>query len=250
MYTVCSESQIEDNVMRKITLIILTLFSGYAMALAVLTIAIATALPAMAKENNKHYIGIDGGLFFNTSDAINKTIPPSNNIGNTFDLKNNTSSGFYSIKYGYYVTNSVRAELSVSKYGKTHDSYYSDRIKQSAEWEYDSTVVFANLYYDFDFGEYFKPFVIAGFGLSHNSIGSNWKSESSSVNINRSKNNFAWQIGTGGNLSLTENWTLNTFIKYTNKGTFQIKETIKEANFDHKMTLSTIDIGFGLNYTF
>lgn len=161
----------------------------------------------------------------------------------------------------------LRAEL---EYGDTSASYteYSGRdngdphSNEDRAGQIDSKTLFLNFYFDIDTGTIFTPYIGAGLGVHNAALDYNFKSGRYSIPETRTSDwKFAWNVGAGVGVRVTQNLTLDLGYRYSDLGSFGMTAGLyyddynenstyrtKEEHFDYD--LKAHEVLLGLRYTF
>lgn len=163
----------------------------------------------------------------------------------------------------------LRAEL---EYGDTSASYteFSGRYNgdphsnEDRAGQIDSKTLFLNFYFDIDTGTIFTPYIGAGLGVHNAALDYNFKSGRYSIPETRTSDwKFAWNVGAGVGVRVTQNLTLDLGYRYSDLGSFGMTAGLyvddytnttpstyrtKEEHFDYD--LKAHEVLLGLRYTF
>ena len=161
----------------------------------------------------------------------------------------------------------LRAEL---EYGDTSASYteFSGRdngdphSNEDRAGQIDSKTLFLNFYFDIDTGTIFTPYIGAGLGVHNAALDYNFKSGRYSIPETRTSDwKFAWNVGAGVGVRVTQNLTLDLGYRYSDLGSFGMTAGLykddynnsstwreKEEHFDYD--LKAHEVLLGLRYTF
>lgn len=167
------------------------------------------------------------------------------------------------IEYGYNgkakLTNNLnhnRAGASVDKVSpiKTDQAQFKSDIK--------SQFLMANVYYDFNTGSDWTPYIGAGLGYarvkSENSFqltGADTKYSGSS-SFSKSSNNFAWNLTAGVSYAVNNNLAIDASYRYADYGKVKSSAGLKIGEFkynhsvDAKSKVRSNEFNLGIRYTF
>lgn len=114
------------------------------------------------------YFRLDGGYSGFDEPAISEE--------NIYDLTDENIGNVWSLGggVGTYLSRSFRADLTVDRRfeGDVEGSLASGPVPGVRHFGLSSTVALANVYYDFDFGNRFTPYLGVGLGFTHNEASS------------------------------------------------------------------------------
>ena len=108
--------------------------------------------------------------------------------------------------------NGFRVEGNVSYREADVDKLTSGAISLPGAGDVSMTAIMANVYYDFDLGTPFTPYLGAGLGVGIADVDSDGAENALIVNDNSAE--FAWNIMLGGTLSATDNVDLSLGYRY------------------------------------
>jgi opacity protein-like surface antigen len=128
----------------------------------------APAMAPMPAPSAGWYLRVDGGYAWYTNPDIEV-------VG--FETRNNSMDGAWSVGggIGRYFGRGFRGDITVDHLfdAKTEGSLFEcDCFVGDAKFDFSSTVVLANLYYDFNRGGRIVPYIGAGIGFAHNETSS------------------------------------------------------------------------------
>ncbi len=151
----------------------------------------------------------------------------------------------YGIKSG-----AVRAEIeanlrgeankNIMNYDAANDTF--DLTKTAVS----SRSVMLNVFYDFDTGTKFTPYVGGGIGIAHLKA----KIRAEDGKVSKSDNRFAWQLGAGVSYAVTDSTALDLSYRYTDSGRLTVKEYSFEDADKTKIDSTAQEILFGVRYAF
>lgn len=151
----------------------------------------------------------------------------------------------YGIKSGAFRTE-IEADLrseakknSVS-YDEIDDSFDLGKIALS------SRSVMLNVFYDFDTGTKFTPYIGGGIGIAHLKV----KIRTDEGKVSKSDNSFAYQLGAGVAYAVTDSVALDLSYRYTDSGSMTVREYSLEDADKTKIDSTAQEILFGVRYTF
>jgi opacity protein-like surface antigen len=217
----------------------------------------------LAGDKNKTYLSVFGGSAFagNKLDYLIKKSPAPSNL--------------YGIGAGYYINDNVRIELNLSqlsgfKYrvSRTEDDMDNPEYKVHFKLNQTikSTLIMANLYYDFKNQTSFIPYITGGIGVARNKAGTYYQAASNdsvekfnpayyynAITPGRVKNDFAWNIGAGISYRANDHfiWDIVNY-KYNHLGKFSTKNTSLANNPSNSMKskLSAHSVTSGIRIQF
>ncbi len=147
-----------------------------------------------------------------------------NHTNNKFELlgesaKENKNVGGFRLAYGAAFPvgdNKIRTELEYGYNGKVKfsdsDTVYGNTFTLSSETK--SQSLMANVYFDFNTGTEFTPYVGAGIGYARlkNTL------SDTEYSISKSSNNFAWNIGAGVSYAVNRDVDIDLSYRFADYG--------------------------------
>lgn len=134
---------------------------------------------------------------------------------------------------------------------------YTDRSMSAtatAIMKADVQTYMLNAYYDIDTGTKFTPYVSAGMGLAHINAKSNYTDSvgdgANDVHMEKSENNFAWQIGAGVGYALNDKVTLNAGYRYTDLGSVETTAKNQIGKINSESDFEAHEVMLGARYAF
>lgn len=131
--------------------------------------------PAGESFRRAWYLRVDGGYSWSGKPSITET-QVCGSCSTTYDLTDTNMSSGWSIGggVGLHVTNRIRADLT---YDHLFDNSVtgwlgSGELQGQRHFDVKSDVFLANVYYDFNLGSRFTPYIGAGIGFARNKTGS------------------------------------------------------------------------------
>lgn len=118
----------------------------------------------------------------------------------------------------------VRAEVEYSYHSQLsynpNPTFVGAIIPTSLKSDVDSQTVFANVYYDFETGTAFTPYVGGGLGMAWNHTKATGTVIATGVtqDYKNTKDSFAWNVGAGCSYDLSANWKLNAGYRFVDLG--------------------------------
>ena len=194
----------------------------YSFALAAALLAVALYSPAEAADDSHMLPGfygrLDTGGSFSTS--ANKNFG-DNDAG---------SAGIIGAGLGYRFNENLRTDLTLG-YRTGYSAHNSTVVfgnTLSGHADLNSFDALANVYYDI--GKYgaFTPYVGGGIGFASNNVDTaqvTYIGNSASIN-SASETSFAWQLGFGTAVELTDTLALDVGYRYFDGGEFQTGTTV------------------------
>lgn len=119
----------------------------------------------------------------------------------------------------YYLV-PLRFELELGLRGNNEhewDAYYAGSTG-SVRGTWNSTTLFANLYYDFHTDSGLTPYVGGGLGLAFNYAEYKWRNGGAGGSANDTMTNFAWNLGAGVSYSFSENMAIDLAYRFVSLG--------------------------------
>lgn len=152
----------------------------------------------------------------------------------------------------------VRVELEysgMSKYSDTERERYNGndyKVKDSL----DMTTLFVNAYWDWRNSSAFTPY--AGFGLGMSTLSGEIKYSVNGTTVDTSlkerSDNFAWNVGLGVGIRLTDVMTLDVGYRYVDPGKFKARDAARTAQESYSLQrsrdLTVHQALLGLRFTF
>ncbi len=146
--------------------------------------------------------------------------------------------------------NALRAELEYGLNGnqKMNKSFVDDGETIHLKNSMKSQSLMANVYYDFNTGTNFTPYVGAGIGYARlkNSVG--YTDAEESFSMSKSKGNFAWNASVGTTYKIDKNLALDVSYRFTDYG--KVKFNPSETAVKSTAKLRSNELNFGVRYTF
>ena len=103
-----------------------------------------------------------------------------------------------------------------------------------------------NVFYDFDTGTKFTPYIGGGIGIAHLKV----KIRTDEGKVSKSDNSFAYQLGAGVAYAVTDSIALDLSYRYTDSGSMTVREYSLEDADKTKIDSTAQEILFGVRYTF
>ena len=179
--------------------------------------------------------------------------------------KNHTVAGLR-LAYGFAIPvgeSNMRAEIEYGYNGKAKlkgDMNYRIATNIPAALlpyrsEIKSQFVMANIYYDFDTGSDWVPYLGAGLGYARVKADNSVEFDGQSMSLSKSSNNFAWNVTAGVAYNVTENLSIDASYRFMDLG-----KAKTSGNFDlgqaythdvhTKSKVRTNELNIGIRYTF
>ena len=158
---------------------------------------------------------------------------------------------------GYVFNSKFRSDITASHRGRYKYSY-TDSKKGAVRQEFSSNALMLNGYLSPKIFKYAAPYVMGGIGLAINKAG-NFLGPFTA--IGDSSESFAWQIGVGSLIKISENANVDIMYKYVNLGNIKTSSLIKSnsctgnfsacGNFSaFKGQLKVHELSTGISYFF
>ena len=216
-----------------------------------------------ADDASKFYATIQAGLSKTISTG---DMPIIDQVGGLGNGKSNDlgSGGVVGIGVGRYFNNNIRGEMSLS-YRDGHQLDTPDTIWPSYIYKADlkSVSMFLSGYYDFNSinlsGKSLTPYIGGGIGLARNDMGVTTVSvsgENFTSIEGKNVTEFAWKLGAGANLNLTEKCSLDLNYQFVDLGKFKSGTLLSNSMFGTDMqkpfegNYRTNELTIGLRYKF
>ena len=110
----------------------------------------------------------------------------------------------------------LRVELEYALRGNSEKSWGSNWGSVDCTWN--SSTLFANLYYDFRNDSAFVPYIGAGIGMSFNYLGFDLHRGGDDVSRSDSTTNFAWNVGAGVAYNVNDALYIDAAYRYVDLG--------------------------------
>lgn len=140
------------------------------------------------------------------------------------DYSQFTLGGALAVGYDFWPQNMLplRAEVEFALRGNSETEWSGS--KGTADMTFNSSTLFANLYYDFHNSSAFTPYIGAGLGMAFNYMGVDIKSEEyGDHSVDDRQTNFAWNVGAGLAYSFNENLAMDLAYRYVDLGYTEVE---------------------------
>lgn len=157
---------------------------------------------------------------------------------------------------GTNVHNNLHAEIEYTLMDSTHNtgSYshnvYGVSIPTNYKIEAKIQAVIANIYYDFDTGTKFTPYVSFGLGYSNIKEKASVCNQYAKEAAKDSEDSLAWNIGLGTSYAFSEKTTLELGYRYTDYGDKKDRESRGNYRSVAKRDYRASEILLGIRYSF
>lgn len=153
----------------------------------------------------------------------------------------------YGVKKG-----ALRGELELNLH-QDAKGYYPGEDRDRIKLENNSLMF--NAYYDIDTGTKFTPYVGAGLGAVRLKTESKvaYHHDDTTLSYGKSKNNFAWQLGTGVSYAATDNVVIDCGYRYVDYGSYVFSDRYDPREGDtskEKLESKSHELYFGVRYFF
>ena len=226
--------------------------------LLITLLTLSTSL--FADDASKFYATIQAGLSKSISTG---DMPIIDQVGVACNGKSNDlgSAGVVGIGVGKYFNNNIRGEMSLN-YRDGHQLDTTDTINAGFSYKADlkSVSMFFSGYYDFNSinlsGKSLTPYIGGGIGLARNDMGVTTVSAIGGSTSIEGKNvtEFAWKLGAGANLNLTEKCSLDLNYQFVDLGKFKsgslVSSTMTDMQKPFEGDYRTNELTIGLRYKF
>ena len=226
--------------------------------LLITLLTLSTSL--FADDASKFYATIQAGLSKSISTGDTPIIDQESVAGNgkSNDLG---SGGVVGIGIGRNFNNNIRGEISLN-YRDGHQLDTTDTINAGYSYKADlkSVSMFFSGYYDFNSinlsGKSLTPYIGGGIGLARNDMGVTTVSAFGGSTSIEGKNvtEFAWKLGAGANLNLTEKCSLDLNYQFVDLGKFKsgslVSSTMTDMQKPFEGDYRTNELTIGLRYKF
>ena len=216
-----------------------------------------------ADDASKFYATIQAGLSKTISTG---DMPIIDQVGGLGNGKSNDlgSGGVVGIGVGRNFNNNIRGEISLN-YRDGHQLDTTDTINAGYSYKADlkSVSMFFSGYYDFNSinlsGKSLTPYIGGGIGLARNDMGVTTVSvsgENFTSIEGKNVTEFAWKLGAGANLNLTEKCSLDLNYQFVDLGKFKSGTLLSNSMFGTDMqkpfegNYRTNELTIGLRYKF
>ncbi len=211
--------------------------------LAVVTLLAALLAPGMAAAEG-------AGLYLepklllslqNTGDISKDNAPFSGSMDryDQFTLGGALAVGF---DFWQYYLVPLRFELELGLRGNAEhdwDVSYGGR-KGTVEGTWNSTTLFANLYYDIHTDSGLTPYIGGGLGMAFNYAEYKWRNGATGGSASDTMTNFAWNLGAGVSYSFNENLAVDLAYRFVSLGHNEVSlgnMTFKNDPYDNEFML-------------
>lgn len=199
-------------------------------AIATITAAMLSA-PAITAKADPLYISLSGGLnLMSNSDA--KVSDTETSIKNAVEYKRGYAlEGAFGEKTGVF-----RGEIAVGYQSSDVDKVLgSDIVEQLGEIDnYEDLTVTAsaltvmyNVYADYDMKGILSPYLMGGLGAAFVDMGTSFKVDGVEYDSSYDKTVFAWQLGAGLGIKITNNVALDLGYRYFKTGDLDLGNNTK-----------------------
>lgn len=142
------------------------------------------------------------------------------------------------IEYGYNGKSKLDGTMSYTVDSENYHESYKSHIK--------SQFVMANVYYDFNTGTEWTPYVGGGLGWAKVKATNSIDIDS----ISKSKNNFAWNLTAGVSYNFNANLALDASYRYADYGKSEPSYTEPDFGVFTKSKVKSNEFNLGFRYTF
>lgn len=208
-----------------------------------LALLMALVLPGMAKaEGTGMYLAPKFLMTIQETGTIERS-----GMGGVDEYSQFTLGGALAAGYDFWPQYLVplRVELEYALRGNSEKSWGSNWGSVDCTWN--SSTLFANLYYDFRNSTAFTPYVGAGLGMAFNYANHTFSSPGYHGNFDEHSTNFAWNVGAGVAYDITDSLAVDLGYRYVNLGYYEVDlpdgAKLKNQPCNHEFML-------GLRYTF
>ena len=186
--------------------------------------------------------------------------------GNSYSASSSSSDDKFrpgsglSVGHDFYVKFKVpvRVELEyagMSKYSDT-ERWQNNGVDYKLKDSLDMTTLFVNAYWDWRNSSAFTPY--AGFGLGMSTLSGEIKYNINGTTVNTSlkerSDNFAWNVGLGMGIRLTDAMTLDVGYRYVDPGKFKARDAASTTQASYSLQrsrdLTVHQALLGLRFTF
>jgi opacity protein-like surface antigen len=214
-----------------------------------------------ADDASKFYATIQAGLSKSISTGDMPFLDQMRAAGNgkSNDLG---SAGVVGIGVGRYFNNNMRGEMSLN-YRDGHQLGTTDTLYAGYSYKADlkSVSMFLSGYYDFNSinlsGKSLTPYIGGGIGLARNDMGVTTitvSGENLTSIEGKNVTEFAWKLGAGANLNLTEKCSLDLNYQFVDLGKFKsgslVSNTMTNMHKPFEGDYRTNELTIGLRYKF
>lgn len=172
--------------------------------------------------------------------------------------KNDTVAGLR-IAYGVSIPlwdSSIRTELEYGFNGKAKLDGRSSAPDLNYKSDIKSQFIMANVYYDFDLGSDWTPYVGAGIGYARVKADNQVSYANETSSLSKSSGNFAWNLTAGITYDMTENLSIDASYRYMDYGKAKTSGNLEfgaqkyRAHSDSKVRSNELNLGirYRLNY--
>jgi opacity protein-like surface antigen len=215
----------------------------------ILSTTLLTLLTASSFAAQADTTGSATGFYGKVETGLSISPKETSSLSSGLDSTTLTSKGKSKFNFGaaigYNLSEDLRVELGLNKLGSIE---YSCTQKISGNtnkeaYKINTSALMLRGIYGFDIGMPVKPFVLAGLGAAKHST---HRTLSSSIK----KTTFAWEIGTGVDIKVTDALIAEISYRYTSTGAYFKKESIESSLIKFNPKAQFHSIILGLRYSF
>lgn len=172
--------------------------------------AVAVPAPIPIPQYANWYLRVDGAWGVHGD--------PDMTVGGIGSLTNEDLESTWTVGggVGYYFTENVRGDITVDYRFKTEASGTNTAASRDESADLSSTLVLANLYYDFGFKKRIRPYAGFGLGVSHNKTSGRISDDGGGLAFSDGEGNtgFAAAGMAGLSIALGGRWTFDTGYRF------------------------------------
>lgn len=211
--------------------------------LAVVTLVAALLAPGMAAaEGSGLYLAPKLLLSLQNTGDISKDNAPFSASMDRYDQL--TLGGALAVGFDFwqYYLVPLRFELELGMRGNAEhewDTSYAGR-KGTVDGTWNSTTLFANLYYDIHTDSGLTPYLGGGLGMAFNYAEYKWRNGVAGGSASDTMTNFAWNLGAGVSYSFNENLAVDLAYRFVSLGHNEVtlgNMTFKNDPYDNEFML-------------
>lgn len=203
-------------------------------------------------QKSPFYFKLDGGLSY-PKENFDKDFYPNVEL---------PESGFFGAGIGYMFNDRISSEISYTfrpTRQLVHSRQYIGNNSEEVRQDFSNSTLMWNLRYHFSKIKFIRPYILGGAGISRNYAGEYFSrdviSEGSITRSSTSSTKYApaWNIGLGGTMNITSDFSLDLFYRYTNLGKIgkiSVTETTGEIYNISPGKIKTHETGISLIFGF
>lgn len=214
---------------------------------------------AFAEERTPFYVGAKLGVSLmgvddvkNSTRVPNKAIVSKKSEDDALMMLGGTIGYDWGKSHGFPVRTELEYMVREDFSYKANPTHTNAAIPTSIDIDMAVQTVLANIYYDFDTGTSFTPFIGGGVGYAflESETDVTVLATGSTARKKRNETNFVWQIGGGVAYDISDHWTLDTSYRYLDMGSMEWGDPAPTALGIKADEITAHEVVMGLRYTF